>query len=227
MKARFFADTRDLFKYDLVQLLMEGIPVLRHFHFVPMLTRDDGKEGKYHDLRNARAGHLNRDLCEFLEKCHAGKVRDVSRIKVYFGGRGIATDIIDTPFTHRGRGGYFRDLMEGIRPSSLVLLDPDNGLGVRHPDEKHLLFPELSGILAAIDDGSLVMVFQYYPRVDHRIYRAERGDEISRETGTRPIWITDNQIIFYLLANSGPVKMRAADLLGEYASRYPGLTTGS
>jgi len=58
VKPRFFADTRDLFKYDLVQVLMEGIPEIRHFLFVPMLTRGDGKDGKNHNLSKTRAAKI-------------------------------------------------------------------------------------------------------------------------------------------------------------------------
>ena len=154
MKPRFFADTRDLFKYDLVRHLMEGLPGLRHFLFVPMLTADDGKEGGYHDLSKARAGYLNRDLVAFLEGCNGRGERDVSRIRAYFGGHGIDTSVVADRFTRKGRTGYFGGVVGKIRPSSLVLLDPDDGLEVGYPDEKHLLFPELSSVLAAIDDVS-------------------------------------------------------------------------
>lgn len=227
MKPRFFADTRDLFKYDLVQILMEGIPELRHFLFVPMLTRDDGKEGGYHDLSKARAGFLNRELLGFLERCNERKERDVSRIRTYFGRRKIDTSIVTTPFTHSGRRDYFEELVAKLPASPLVLLDPDNGLEVGHPDEKHLCFSELLSILAALDDAFLVMIFQYYPRVSHGMYRDERGKEIFRRTATRPLWITDNQVIFYLLVKTGPMRARVADLISGYASRYPDLTTGT
>ena len=227
MKPRFFADTRDLFKYDLVLHLMEEVPDLRHFLFVPMLTEDDGKEGGYHDLSKARAGYLNKELYHFLEHCHAEKVRDVNRIRSWFAGRGIETTVVDVPFTHRGRNRFFENLATGVRPSSLILLDPDNGLEVGHPDEKHLLFSELMAVLDAMEEGSIVMVFQYYPRVDHAKYRAGREAEISRRTGVRPAWITDNQVIFYVLAKKEQVMDRVSGVLRAYASRYPGITVGS
>ncbi|MDD1661034.1 MAG: hypothetical protein LUQ49_01065 [Methanomicrobiales archaeon] len=227
MNPRFFADTRDLFKYDLVRALMEDLAALRHFLFVPMLTRDDGKERDRRDLTKARAGFLNRDLLAFLEECNARRERDVTRICSYFESRGMENDVFAKPFTHRDRGEYFGELLAGLRPSSLVLLDPDNGLQTRHPDEKHLLYIEISSVLEALDGASLLMVFQYYPRVDRGVYRARREKEIARETGMRPLWITDNQIIFYLLAKTGPVRKGAGQILKSYASRYPGLATGS
>jgi hypothetical protein len=226
VKPRFFADTRDLFKYDLVQALMEGIPGLRHFLFVPMLTRDDGKEGGYHNLSKAKAGNLNRDLFDFLEGCHGRKERDVSRIGMYFESTRIDTRIVTELFIHPGRRDYFEAVLAGISPSSLVLLDPDNGLETRHPDEKHLLFSELSSILGAIDDGSLVMVFQYYPRVDRGRYREGRVREIFRRTGYRPLWITDDQVLFFLLARAARVRRRTAGIIDGYSSRYSGLTVG-
>ena len=227
MKPRFFADTRDLFKYDLVGELMDGVPALRRFLFVPMLTRDDGRVGGYHDLAKAKAGYLNRDLLSFLERCHGMKIRDVSWIRSYFGKRGVDAAIITGLFTHAGRREYFGGVLAGISPMSLVLLDPDNGLEAAHPDEKHLLFSELSSILAAVDDASLVMVFQYYPRVDRGRYREGRVREILRRTGYRPLWITDNQILFFLFAKAEPVRRKAGEIIGAYASRYPGLATGA
>jgi hypothetical protein len=226
VKPRFFADTRDLFKYDLVQALMEGIPGMHRFLFVPMLTRDDGKKGGYHDLAKAKAGYLNRDLFAFLERCNEGKARDVSRIADYFGSRGIDTTIVSRPFTRPGRGEYFDMVLAGICPPALILLDPDNGLEVGQPDEKHLLFPELSSILRAVDDASLVIIFQYYPRVARRSYREGRVREILRRTGHRPLWITDNQILFFLIAKDDLVRTRAAGILDGYSSRYSGLTVG-
>jgi len=192
-----------------------------------MLTRDDGKEGGYHDLAKAKAGYLNRELYAFLEGCHEKKVRDVSCIRSYFSERGIDSSVVSSLFTHGGRKAYFDGVAAGLLPASLVLLDPDNGLETGHPDEKHLLFSELSSILTALDDASLVMVFQYYPRVDRKAYRRRRAGEILRRTGIRPLWITDNQVLFFLLARTSPMRAKVSRILDAYASRYPGLAVGT
>jgi hypothetical protein len=192
-----------------------------------MLTRDDGEEGGYHDLTKAKAGYMNRELLAFLRECHGKKVRDVSLVRSYFEGRGIDTAVIASPFTHAGRRKYFDEVRERLAPSSLVLLDPDNGLETGHPDEKHLLFSELASILGTVDEGSLVMIFQYYPRVNHGIYRRRRVEEILRRTGHRSLWITDNQILFFLIAKAEPVRMRAGRIIDDYTSRYPGITMGA
>ena len=70
------------------------------------------------------------------------------------------------------------------------------------------------------------MIFQYYPRVDRDIYRRGRVREIFRRTGHRPLWITDNQIIFFLFAKADPVRERAAGIVDGYSTRYPGLVLG-
>lgn len=45
MNRKFFGDTRDLFKLDLVCNIMKNLPELDSFTFVPMLTEDDETKG--------------------------------------------------------------------------------------------------------------------------------------------------------------------------------------
>ena len=45
MNVRYFGDTRDLFKFDLVRHIMKSLPELAGFTFVPMLTGTES--GKY------------------------------------------------------------------------------------------------------------------------------------------------------------------------------------
>jgi len=40
MNRKYFGDTRDLFKFDLVRHLVKSLPELEGFAFVPMLTED-------------------------------------------------------------------------------------------------------------------------------------------------------------------------------------------
>ena len=46
MKNQYFGDIKDLFKYDLGEFLINEIPELERFTFIPMLTPDDkGPDG--------------------------------------------------------------------------------------------------------------------------------------------------------------------------------------
>ena len=93
MKNQYFGDVRDLFKYDLIQGILEGISTLQGFTFIPMLTENDPKsgDGNKRDFdkadRDGRPGTKNEELKEFLkpykDKENRGK-RDFKEIEKYF-----------------------------------------------------------------------------------------------------------------------------------------------
>ena len=58
MKNQYFGDTRDLFKYDLLEHLMDHFRP-RTFAFIAMLTEDDDTDhGQKRNYRSARAGSI-------------------------------------------------------------------------------------------------------------------------------------------------------------------------
>ncbi len=72
MKNQYFGDLRDLFKYDLIESIMEGINKLQRFTFIPMLTEydpnvgDGNKRNFKRAVKNVRPGTKNEELMTFL-----------------------------------------------------------------------------------------------------------------------------------------------------------------
>ncbi|OPX61755.1 MAG: hypothetical protein A4E34_01521 [Methanoregula sp. PtaU1.Bin006] len=231
----FFGDARDLFKFDLVRHIMKAFPELGSFTFVPMLTEDEPVSGKKttrtKDLglavKKGRAGTRNRELMEDL-----GRLQEIDDDLAYFHGiqsyfrkENIVVDVLhrDT-FSHEHRENYFKKVFDRFPSSSLVFLDPDTGLEVKNPTQRHLLFDEVKRIFDRMDHQSVLMIYQHLPRVIREGYIRKRCRELASLTHSRPETITDNEIVFFILTKNPQHKTRLCAVLGEYADQYNTLT---
>ncbi|WP_292349140.1 MULTISPECIES: hypothetical protein [unclassified Methanoregula] len=235
MNRMFFGDARDLFKFDLVRHIMKAFPELGSFTFVPMLTEDEPVSGKKttrtKDLglavKKGRAGTRNRELMEDL-----GRLQEIDDDLAYFHGiqsyfrkENIVVDVLhrDT-FSHEHRENYFKKVFDRFPSSSLVFLDPDTGLEVKNPTQRHLLFDEVKRIFDRMDHQSVLMIYQHLPRVIREGYIRKRCRELASLTHSRPETITDNEIVFFILTKNPQHKTRLCAVLGEYADQYNTLT---
>jgi hypothetical protein len=238
MNIRFSGDTRDLFKFDLVRHLMKSFPELVSFTFIPMLTDraepSKQKKSATTDLLKAakagKAGSQNRSLME-----HMGKLQEIeddmdyfSGIESYFRQENILVDVLQKDrFSHEHRANYFGKLFEQFPKRSLVFLDPDTGLEVKNPTQRHLLFDEVKKIMDHMDTSSVLMIYQHFPREIREGYIRSRCSQLFELTGTQPVSITDNEIVFFLLAKGPEVRRRLADIVANYANSYPMLRSGA
>ncbi|MDD1694611.1 MAG: hypothetical protein LUQ71_07790 [Methanoregula sp.] len=233
MNISFSGDTRDLFKFDLVRHIMKSFPGLNSFTFVPMLTdrEEQTKQKKRNtDLKKAitagKAGSQNRELME-----HLGKLQEIeddmayfSGIRSYFKGENILADILNRDrFSHEHRVNYFKPIFDKFPERSLIFLDPDTGLEVKNPTHRHLLFDELKKIADTMDTRSILMIYQHFPRETHEGYVRHRCSQIAEVTGIKPVSITDNEIVFFLLAKNPKLRQMLEDNVATYADTYPAL----
>ncbi|OGC89408.1 MAG: hypothetical protein A2142_08065 [candidate division Zixibacteria bacterium RBG_16_48_11] len=228
MKNQYFGDNRDLFKYDLVCHLMRNITHLRCFTFIPMLTENDDKGyGKERDRSKARAGTENTELKEFLDKFYDESKRDVTRIKDYFSIKGIRMRMYKESVTlgSDNRETYFRNIEPGFLTQSLVLVDPDIGLGFNNPDKEHLTYYEARELFEKMDNSSILMIYQHFPRKIHRQCVKDWMREFSKEVVVLPLFISDNRIIFFLIAKDPGLKEKLHESLLKYKERYQKLRT--
>jgi hypothetical protein len=231
----FFGDARDLFKFDLVRHIMKAFPDLASFTFIPMLTEDDPPSGqktaRTRDLglalKKGKAGTQNRNLMEDM-----GRLQEIDDdlsyfhgIQSYFKKENILVDVLhrDT-FSHELRENYFRKVFENFPKNSLIFLDPDTGLEVKNPTQRHLLYDEVKRIFDRMDHQSVLMIYQHLPRVIRNGYIKKRCRELAALTHSRPETITDNEIVFFILTKNPRHKTRLCAVLGEYADRYNTLT---
>ncbi len=236
MKNQYFGDNRDLFKFDLVRHIMKSLLELSGFTYVPMFSEDGGKSGgqkkRTKDLPGAlaagKAGTQNRDLSALMEQLQdAGSTLEyVNGINSYFEKEQIATEIFHkTRFTHENRDPYFRNILSHFPTRSLVFFDPDTGLEDGPPTEKHLLLSEVKVIHDTMDAGSILMIYQHFPRVKRAGYIRNRCSQLAQLTGFLPVVITDNEIIFFFLVKNPKQQQRLNDCIESYANSYPDLTS--
>jgi hypothetical protein len=231
MNRMFFGDARDLFKFDLVRHIMKSFPDLGSFTFVPMLTEKETTTGrkisKTKDLglalKQGKAGTQNRELMEDM-----GRLQEIDDDLAYFHGiqsyfkkENIIVDVLhkDT-FSHENRANYFNKMFANFPENSLIFLDPDTGLEVKNPTQRHLLFDEVRKIYDRMDHQSVLMIYQHLPRVTRAGYIKKRCGELATTTHSRPETVTDNEIVFFILTKNPQLKTRLCAVLGEYADRY-------
>jgi hypothetical protein len=236
MNRQFFGDTRDLFKYDLVRHVMKALPLFDSFTFIPMLTEEETakKRGRFKNFERAtklgKAGSQNKDLISHMERLQEidNDLECFQTIGAYFKKENIFVDILHHhPFSHEERGQYFENVFTHFPKKSLIFLDPDVGLEESKPSKKHLLFDEVESFFRKMDLHSVLMIYQHYPREKHEGYVKRRCNEIYNLTGTHPVTITDNEIVFFFIVKSPRLHKNLEDVLSLYADTYPMLSSDS
>jgi hypothetical protein len=238
MNRSYFGDTHDLFKFDLIRHLMKSMPELASFTFVPMLTETEekksGKKGLAKDLKKAwksgKAGSQNHELIRNMVRLQEidNDLEYFNEIQAYFQKEKILVDIIDRPrFTHEKRGQYFQQLFDEFPARSLIFLDPDTGLEESQPTQKHLLLDELKKIYKRMDTGSIMMIYQHFPRENRAGYIKRRCEQLVALTGDGPVTITDSEIAFFLITKNEKLKMHLEQSIENYANSYPTLESAA
>jgi hypothetical protein len=221
VKNQYFGDTRDLFKYDLALRVIEGSPSIRAFTFLPMLTPDDGtNQGSRVDHRRAAAGFHNHALVRHLEECVREGRRDIREVIPCFGRGGSRVHLHGGRFTHGQRASYFRSVPGPWLRDALVLLDPDVGLQVSRPTGKHLLLTEVGDLLSRMTGSSVLMVFQYFPRVSRALYLERRIRELDGIAPLGTAAIADSLVAFFFIARERGIMGRVEEVLAGYREEY-------
>ncbi len=71
------------------------------------------------------------------------------------------------------------------------------------------------------------MIYQHFPHENHKEYLHKRTNKLENLTGDSPIYISDNNIIFFLLTKSGGVKDQLKGTINKYKRHYPKLIAGN
>lgn len=235
MKNQYFGDTRDLFKYDLIEHVLRRVDEFgRRLTYIPMLTpRDDTQHGKKLDYDGAVAGCRNEPLKRYLRECVQSGNRDIRLIVLYFEKVGVETHLYrgDEFFAHDDRNAYFGGIEHGLLTRALVFLDPDTGLEIEESTEAHLLYSGVKGLYDRTSEDAALMVFQYIsryiPKVERPAYVARRSQELAECAGGVSVYVSDHdELAFLFLARDEGMANRLRDALLEYVRLYPGLTVG-
>lgn len=238
MNRKHFGDLRDLFKFDLVRHIMKSMPGLTSFTFIPMLTEinptPDPASGSKKDMGKAvkagKAGSQNSNLLLHVSRLQEieSDLEYVQSLRHYFKNENILMDILHPhALTHKEREGYFANVFENFPKKSLIFLDPDIGLEESKPDQRHLLFDEVKMIYDHLDNDSVLLIYQHFPRKVHEDYIRQRCSQLSELTGSTPLTITDNEIIFFLCTKRDGMQKHLELVLEKYANSYPAISSRS
>ncbi|MBN2186194.1 MAG: hypothetical protein JW732_01940 [Dehalococcoidia bacterium] len=237
MKKQYLGDIRDLFKYDLIQRILKEMSSLQKFTFIPMLTENENDsergDGNKRDFDRAkkggRPGANNGKLMEVLKgyKEMDAKERDFTEIEKHFKSEGIEMLLYEDKrheyFDHRPGDEYFKNIPENLLHRSLVFVDPDIGLQIKNSTEKHLLYSEVEDLYRRMGKDSILMIYQHFPqaRVSHEEYSPEgRSNDLRKFTRCLPIYISDNEIIFFLLTKNDELKNQLERIISKYKRDY-------
>jgi len=238
MKNQYFGDIRDLFKYDLIEQILKKMSSLQGCTLIPMLTKNENAlkkgEGNKRNFDRAkkggRPGTSNKELMKFLEKYKEKEIdrdkRDFTEIEKYFKLRNIEIDIYKGReyFDYGTRDEYFKNIPEKFLRKHLVFVDPDIGLQIKNSTKKHLLCSEVKELYSHMDEGSILLIYQHLPRVPDKYpeYSSEgRSNKLEKETGNLPMYISDNEITFFLLTKNDELKSKLERVISKYKRDYP------
>lgn len=238
MKNQYFGDTRDLFKYDLINELISKTKPVKNITLLPMLTENDkSAHGSKTDYSRAVAGTDNFELIKFLTACLNKNMKNAGEIGRFFKRRCVDRD--GTFFIYKeneylnanNRNGYFDRIASEALSDAVILVDPDTGIetGASHPySNKHIKFSEISSLYKKMNQNSVLLIFQFIPRVKRAKYFRMLCSELKSHVWPKQpiIFVSDRQIVFFMLTKSYSMKQAICDNIKNYSGKY-GLTYGS
>ena len=236
MKNQYFGDTRDLFKYDLILELLLKNDFLERFTFIPMLTEDtEDLHGRRTDYGDARAGTQRKELIKFLRRCIAENRRNIVELEGFFRSvklpRKVDFEIYrkNEFISHETRAGYFGEISGQLMSRSVILADPDIGLevkSIRNREKKYVTYVEVELLFSRMDRNSLLVIFQFIPRVERRKYLIQIGRKLKRTLNCSSVlYVSDNQVAFFILTKDLEVQNHITDTINGYSKTY-NLITG-
>ena len=72
-----------------------------------------------------------------------------------------------------------------------------------------------------MDEGSILMIYQYFPRIPHQQYLNARMEEIREKvSGDYPVCIYDIEVAFFLLTKDEYLEHSLTHVIEDYTRRY-------
>ncbi len=225
MNAKFFGDSKDLFKYDLIT------DVIKNFHgkidrlvIVPMLTA-------YYPRFKGNTGCRNKNLIECFRRFRTKEDVDnyYATLKQYFkdlresiGVKKVRVRIEkDETFSQQTRSEYFSGIFEQFPQACILFIDPDIGVKEHNYTAKHLSFAELKEFWDRLDNESILMIYQHFQR--NRVVGGSdpnsKAAAITRFIGISPLIIADTTVMFIFLIKNPDLRAELREILKKYQKR--------
>ena len=169
MRNEFYCDALDVLKWtrclELAQL--HGVARIHHLAF---LTPDRGRgEGnKRNDRRDADPAvraYVRDEREAFIADPRLKDVRRGALLSSYL--KSILVTVDARPFEQRNRSTWIGEAARSLRDiqqPAVILLDPDNGVGDKHPTDAHVRPEEFAVLFSSVLPKSVLVVFQHQQR---------------------------------------------------------------
>jgi hypothetical protein len=196
-----------------------------------MLTEDtENPHGKKTNYDNARAGTQRRELIKLLTRCIVESRRNIVELEGFFRSlrlpRKVDFEIYRKNgfFSHETRTRYFSEISGQLMSRSVILVDPDIGLEVksmRSREEKYVTYAEVELLFSRMDRNSLLVIFQFIPRVKRRKYFIQIGRKLKGMLNEPSVvYVSDNQVVFFILTKALEVQNHVVDTINGYSKTY-------
>ena len=169
VQLKHFGDSRDYFKYDLIQFVLKSLS-LNHYVFIPMLTKHrEDNEGR---KKPTDRGDKSRQLLEFINGCQDKSLKHWEHwLECYVRSYFTREPVDKYFFSDNRRHAYWSAFQPHLsRKKALVFVDPDTGLQTGKPSylkrmgrDKYILNDELRFLIEEIAPSSVLMLYQHLP----------------------------------------------------------------
>ena len=220
VQLKYFGDSRDYFKYDLITHLLKS-GVVSNYAFVPMLTnhRVDGEGNKTPKHIDGKST----ELLSFIDRCGSKSLEHWEAwLKPLVGSYVTVHPVNEVFFEDGARNKYWESFDAVLRTkNALIFVDPDTGLETGKPSylremgrEKYILNEELRKLSQSLDGSSVLMIYQHLPNnkhiheesVNRKIKQAIEASGCSsvlayREDDLAFLFVVKSEVLFSVLRN--------------------------
>lgn len=225
VQLKYFGDSRDYFKYDLITKILSTGP-LSNYAFVPMLTnhRDDGEGNKTPTHIEGKS----KELLSFIESCQS---KDLSHweawLKPYIESYITVQSVNSIYFEDSNRNKYWKAYKEIVASeNALVFVDPDTGLETGTPSylrkmgrEKYILNGEFRYLHTVLNNSSVLMLYQHLPNNKHKHEEAvqKKISQAIKNTGCAlVIAYREDDLAFLFIVKNETVFLSLREVLEKY-----------
>ncbi len=218
MNVKYFGNSLDLMKYDVLLYLLTGQKNL--LFYIPMLTKDESKalDPKYILYG---IGRRNKKLYELLSSAYEEEKPDFGKIVDHFNGMGVIQKVVlplgmnNKDAIHIDNIGYFSEdnreryfkqsasMIKSAKEGKLIFIDPDVGLSinirrrVRSKKTAYLMLKELKQCVSVSNSDDIICFFQHLG--NHHYSLKDRISDLKSEFGELVFIVGNKQILGSLI----------------------------
>lgn len=173
VQLKYFGDSRDYFKYDLMTLILEDMKI-DNYVFIPMLTnhRIDNEGNKRPKMIAGKSG----PLLSFIGNCGSPSLCHWEKwLSRYVKNYKTVEPVDKIYFEDDTRAKYWISFTKHLKEkNAMIFLDPDTGLESgtqsylwQKGREKYILNHEIDLLYRYLDPSSVIMIYQHLPYNKH------------------------------------------------------------